>query len=149
MKNLENQKIFYKFTEDNKDFLNCINEEGSVEDQCKSFTKVLDRAMHACFQKVRIKKDYTRVSSNNKVCAEVYKLFQEKSKLKHLQSLKSCMSERQLIDVDISKLDERISSILAQKNARIIGENTSNLENTEGNFSQLSMWKLKGVCFYP
>ena len=77
--------------------------------------------------------------------AKLKDLIVEKTKLSiSLQSV-GCLIAKQIIENEITKLEVKISEISALKNASLVREFVKNLDASDGNFSQLGLWKLKNI----
>ena len=56
-----------------------------------------------------------------------------------------CELGRTIIENEISNLNEEISEMCASRNASVVQEYVRNLDASNGNFSQLGLWKLKNL----
>ena len=148
LKNIENQQKFFKATNSSPGFLNCSKEGDTLENQCKSFNKAFNKALHSCFSKVRVPIGQNRTSvseSNSEVCS----LIKEKTRLLQLCSTITCSQSQSLMKEKIDWLQNQISEAVANRNAKAISDYVSKIENTEGKFCQTSMWKVKNRLFVP
>ena len=72
-------------------------------------------------------------------------LFIEKTRLSlSLPNIK-CLIAKQIMENEISKLEDKISEISASKNASTVREFLKHLDTSDGKFSQLGLWKLKNL----
>ena len=139
MKNEECQSNFFEETKTGTKFQNCFSSERSFEEKCQKFMNTLDDVLHKCFKKIRIGKNWKSSSTDN----EVQDLIMEKSKLSlSIPSIK-CKLGKFIVENEIWRLEANISDICASRNAKVVLDYVKNLDASNGNFSQLGMWKLK------
>ena len=67
----------------------------------------------------------------------------EKIKLQKKVNIVSCVQEKKKIENKLASIDDQICKLTADKNAAVLRESLNKVDNTDGQFSQLSMWKLK------
>ena len=144
-KNEDGQRKFFEVTENCDEFKKFVERKGCVEDRSKRFIHILNGCFHRCFKKSRIKENSSACSSkrNN----EVHRLLVEKTSLEMSLKKVDCRLLTLIINDQIEKLEMQISSISAEKNAKLIQEHVSDLKDSEGKFSQVSMWRLKSKIF--
>ena len=95
------QKAFKEATEQNKELLECFDDDMPFENQSKKWKKVLNSLIFKCFKKVRI-------VSKKKKDVERRRLFQ---KLNEMKRLKKDLTDKELNLKDKSELEERIEKI--------------------------------------
>ena len=75
----------------------------------------------------------------------IHKLMGEKIKLQKKANSVPYVLGKQDIENKIASIDDQIVKLTAEKNAAVIRENLDKIDNIDGQFSQLSMWKLKSL----
>ena len=138
LKNPECQSQFFEETNKGLKFQQCFKPNLSFEAKCNKFIKTLDDSLHKCFTKIRIKKGGGRKS-------DIQGLIVEKAKLSISLPSVGCVLGKQIVENEITKLEDEISEMSASKNAKIVKDFVKNLDTPSGNFSQLGMWKLKNL----
>ena len=141
LKNSECQETFFQDTSQGIKFQDCFRQDRSFEQKCKKFQNTLNDTLHKCFKKIRITKN-GNIRGKKKV---VHDLIREKNKLSLSLNTIECKLGRCIIENEIQRLEDNISEISASHNAGVVREAVKKLETTEGNFSQLGMWKLKNL----
>ena len=65
--------------------------------------------------------------------------------MKRQSELKTYLSTNhcQIASDKLEEIEKNLSSLTSARNIRIVNEYIQNLENLDGNFSQIGMWKLK------
>ena len=135
---------FFIETNNNEDFLQLANMEESSTIKFKRFTKLLDKSFHKCFKKIRIK-DQSSVSCIQK--SEVQEKLVQRNNLSFSLSSIKCKLAKEITESKIEELDKEVSNLCSHQNAMKINDQTRLLNNDDGTFSQLSMWKLKRSLF--
>ena len=132
--NLKNPECKSKFTEvtnNSRKLKSCFQEGNNFPDQCNRFFKSLDDILHQCFRKVRVGSQ-----STNK---EIDELLKRQSELKTYLITNDCQTTRN----KLNDIENEISNLTSARNISLVNEYIQNLENSDGNFSQIGMWKLK------
>ena len=108
-KKKEAQQAFFKETENNRELINCFNNELPFQVQSKKWEKIFNAILYKCFKKVRICKD--KKKGNTRIG-----LLQERLKLK--MDLKS----KSVDDASKEKIKDRIEKIEEVIGNRIVDE---------------------------
>ena len=140
LKNKECQQSFYETTSHGEKLQSCFQSNNSFENQSNKFFKSLDDTLHKCFKKIRVRKSGQKVSGH---ASDVQTLIKQKTKLSSSLSNTTCRLGRQITENVIQEIEDDICSKSADRNAEIVKEYVQSMTNGTGNFSQLSMWKLK------
>ena len=98
----------------------------------------MDKNLHKCFKKIHIK-NVKGVLKNDEVTCYL----QEKARLTASLPFIKCNLAKNIIANKIYELEEKVSLLCSERNSSIIKDHTQHLRNSEGKFSQLSMWRLK------
>ena len=142
-KNTDCQQKFFYVTENTNKLSSCFNEGDNFNTQSLKFFKTLDGTFHQCFRKIRI----TNKSENKNSNDDIQQNLEIKTKLNlFLQEAKSTYS-RQVIERKINEVTQNISMLSSVKNKKIIDEQLSTINNINGSFSRLGMWKMKSKLF--
>ena len=131
LKNSECKSLFTSVTNENNKLRRCFEKEKPFPEECNRFFKTVDDVLHQCFKKVRVGKQIQD--------KEVEQLMQQKTALKIKLSESDCEKHK----VELEQIEKKISDKISSRNIGLVKESIKNLENLEGNFSQLGMWKLK------
>jgi hypothetical protein len=90
-----------------------------------------------------VRKSGQKVSGHS----DVQTLIEQKTKLSLSLSNSTCRLGRQITENVIQEIEDNICSKSADRNAEIVKEYVQSMTIGTGNFSQLSMWKLKNKLF--
>ena len=116
-----------------------MEDNGCIEMKCEKFMNILNRKFHSCFEKTRIKNSSSSWSKNE----DIHKYLIEKSRLSQSLAATTCSLAKEIIEGCIENLEGVISQLSSRQNAALILENLDQLRDSQGNFSQVSMWRLK------
>ena len=94
---------------------------------------------HKCFKKVRICTGNKRKLGKDSIQAKL-KL---RSELKTFILNNKCKIGNEIAKAKLEEVEDSLAEESSKKNASIVKEQLENLENLEGNFSHLGLWKLK------
>ena len=139
LKNTECQQKFLEVTENTNKLSSCFSQGNSFLDQTSKFFKTLDGTFHQCFKKIRIKNKTMNVNKKDDIQVNL----EIKTKLQmFLNESKSAFS-RQIIEKRLAEVTEKILLLSSTRNKKIIDEHFLQLNNLDGTFSRIGMWKLK------
>ena len=135
LKNPECQAKFKEVTSNSNKLKNCFTDSASFPDQCNKFEKSFDDILHQCFKKVKV--------GNRNKKSEISELLKRKAEL--TVYLNKNEKKHEVIEVrnEIKKIEEQISNLISLRNVSLVQDHVQNLENLEGNYHQLGMWRLK------
>ena len=128
--------MFLKETTESTSLSKCFENDELFNYQAKTFWKNLKGKVQKCFNKVRITK-----KTSNKGYRLVKDLLRHKTELLK-QATNTCSeSSKNSLRNDIKSLEDEIQETLAENNAKMVREYIEHVETTDGNFSQLRLWK--------
>ena len=137
-KNRENQENFFKITSETKKFSNCFRNDDSLEIKSNKFFKTLNDAFHTCFKKIRIKSKSTNIDpSEIQLCMDSINL------LKMTINSTYCPVQKRKFQDKLKEEEDKLTTMMADKNIQFIKEHLLQLDSIEGNFNQMKIWKLK------
>ena len=143
--NFKNEEQFQRFemlTESDKDLKDCFKDCTDVNAAANRWLKILNNLIKKSFKKIRIKQQ--------KMNPDLEKLFAEKesirSKINNLEN-----SEETELDIDevfgleedYEETVERISSLCADRNKKLVDEYLGKTKDTIEGFNQPRIWSLK------
>lgn len=135
----ESKKRFHDETSTTSKLSSCFRNETNFDSSAKLFHRTLNKTVHKCFKKVRIK------SGKNKFLGD--KIIQDKMKLAKKLKLflwnNKCKIGNKIAQNKLKEVEDQIVEIEASKNAEIVREHIDTVETLDGNFSHMGMWKLK------
>ena len=135
LKNLVCKAAFTEVTETDTKLDECFTSNLDFSDQCKGFFTTMERILHKCFNKVRIRPYRHHDKEVSQLMSVQTKLRKEYSKNHDDVTLKK-----------IKKVEETISEKVSKINSDCVSEYVKNL-SVDGKFSQVGMWKVKGKLF--
>ena len=139
VRNKECLAVFKEKTDTGDDFTKCFSDNGNIEEEGKKWFKVLKDKIHQSFRKIRIDK-----AKKNLRKSEIDIKIDERNKVKNeLMNTNIALAQKQSLEMKINELNETISDLCGQKNAKIITDQVQNLSDTEGRFSRSNMWQIK------
>ena len=141
LKDQEGQKAFLEETSNSLPLSSSFSKNRSFPHNANIFFKNLKGCIQKCFKKVRIR-------NGGKIgCEGVLSPIQEKmkwrSELKKMMKNCTCPKELKAAEAKLDEVDEYLAENCADKNAATVKEYIKSVENENGNFSQLKLWKLK------
>ena len=140
LKNKECKERFFEHTNRGERLQNCFKSGQDFSAQSKQFMKTLDDALHKSFKKIRIK-DGGNLSSLQ--TDTVQDLIAYKTKLSLSLQTVGCKLGRLITESEIIRIEDDISTVFSDRNAKLVEEYIEHLDSASGNFSQLGMWKLR------
>ena len=117
LKNSDCQTKFYEETNHGLKCQQCFDSGKSFEENTRKFFNTLDDTLHKCFRKIRIKSNRAKVGG---IKGELQDLIMEKTRLSLSLPTIKCLIAKQIMENEISKLEEKISEISASKNASTV-----------------------------
>ena len=103
------------------------------------FFKTLNRTVHKCFKKFRIRTGNSRQLGEESIQGKL-KL---KTELKKFLLNYDCKIAQNIATIKLEQIEESIAEELAAQNPTIVKEHFERMETLEGSFSNLRFWKLK------
>ena len=137
-KNIEDQEKFFKLTSETRKLSNCFKNNSSFEMKSNKFFKTLDDVFHSCFKKIRIKSKSTKINSS-----EIQASMDSISLLKMTIKSTNCPEQKRKFQDKLKEEEEKVTKIMADKNAQLVKEHLLELDTIDGNFNQMKIWKLK------
>ena len=131
---------FFEETNRGERLQSCFKSGQDFSAQSKKFMKTLDDALHKSFKKIRIK-DGGHLSSLQ--TDTVQDLIAYKTKLSLSLQTVGCKLGRLITESEIIRIEDDISTVFSDRNAKLVEEYIEHLDSASGNFSQLGMWKLR------
>ena len=95
----------------------------------------MNKKLHKCFKKVRVKKETTR--------NEIQKLIKQRIELKKSAKTIQSQIDKTNIETKIDDVELKIAHATASKSSETIKQQFSDMSNLQGSFSNIGMWKLK------
>ena len=144
LKNPDDQRKFYQETSQTDKLSSSFSEKRTFPHNANTFFKNLKSCIYNNFRKVRIKK-------GGKIPQLGERLIQDKldikTKLKLFLMVNKCIRGEARAKAELDEVEEFLIETCASKNAEKIKEHFSEMETLDGNFSQVSLWKLKKKIF--
>ena len=105
---------------------------------CNSFFRQLNKSIHKCFNKVRLRNHPTQQQGDTKI----QNLFKIQSSLRELMTRSSCAISKAMLDKFILKLNETTSQIESESNYFRV-KNYLNVLSSEGKLNHIGFWKMR------
>ena len=143
-KNVDCQKTFFNVTENTTKLSSCFQSKEEIFlNHSDNFLKVLNKTFHQCFTKIRIKNKRSVPKEKD----DIQKQLNLKTKLQ--QFLKDAKSDfsRNVVNAKIDRINQDISALSADKNAKLVQDQLGNINFLDGTFSQVGLWKVKSKLF--
>ena len=139
-KNKEEFETFIKLTDDSEELRTCFDDDNEdMENSSKKWLKYLKIILKASFSKIRIKRGKLDLDPKLQL------LFQEKetlrTKIGQLEN-KNKFEEIKYLQELLETVDERIATICANKNKKIVHEYLGKTEDTIEGYNQAKTWGL-------
>ena len=140
MKDLDDQRNFFQDTDSTGKLSSSFDTTRSFPHNCNIFFKNLKSCIHKNFKKIRIKKGGTlpKLGEN-----PVQEKLERKIKLKLYLKKSSCEVGLVRARAELEEVENFLSETCAGRNASMIKSHLKSMENLDGNFCQLNLWKLK------
>ena len=145
-KDTDGQVKFFEATEHNTKFLDSVIKPVNLEQKCNGFLTVLEETFKKCFTKMRVRDSKSQAVTKE---TEVNKFMIKKFECTKLLPSVTCRLAKEIIENEIEKLDTRITTLCAEQNKRRVSEALEILNEKDGHFNQLSLWKLKRKLMIP
>ena len=136
--NKEGLEQFTKITTESEQFRNCYNPNKSMADNSNKFFKTLDDTLHRCFTKIRIKSKSTK-----QVPCEIQEELNMVTMLKQCIESSNCKLGKEICISQLEKTEEKITSLMAERNLNLVNQQIAQISSTDGNFNQNNLWKVK------
>ena len=141
LKDQECQKAFLEETSNSTALSSSFSTDRSFPHNANVFFKNLKGCIRKCFKKVRIR------NGGKLGCESVLNIMEGKMKMRSELKIKlkncMCRTEKKSLEMKLEEVEEYLSENCAAKNAVTVREYIKSVENGEGNFSQIKLWKLK------
>lgn len=139
LKNHENQKIFFNLTQNTTVLTDCFKDNSvGVEKQAKKLKHKIDSAIQQSFRKIRVTGKNRKAEEN----VLIEQQFDLKKQLKNLKGKNKIEAESKLTEIE-----NRISELVSEKNAKKVINQFKGMSNIDGNFSNMKMWNVrKNIC---
>jgi hypothetical protein len=138
-KNTECQQKFYEVTQNTHKLSSCFRPGENFLDQSSKFFKTLDGTFHQCFKKIRIKNKTMNVNKKD----DIQLSLELKTKLQMCLNESKSEFSREFIKKRLAEVTDNILLLSSTRNKKIIDEHFHQLNNLDGTFSRIDMWKLK------
>ena len=138
LKNKEAQSKFTRVTSVTNKFSSCYDANKSMEVNSNKFLKTLDDVFQCCFKKIRITAKSTQVTPS-----EIQDELKTISQLKLSFSNTACPIKKQELTSKLTKSEERVTNLMADKTAKLVTDQLCQLNTIDGNFNSVGMWKVK------
>ena len=140
LKNIENQELFYEETNTTNKLTASFQENRTFPHNANIFFKVLNDCIHKCFKKVRVKSGGNKFKLGDSILQEKLKI---KTESKILVTNNNCPIKEVAIQTKLDEIESFLTETSSAKNAERIRTHLGEMENLDGNFCQISVWKLK------
>ena len=114
------------------------------QSKCKMFFKRLQNLYHKSFKKVRIRNKCTK---ENRQGGSLDKLFLERNKLKDVLKENANIEMNKDVKNKLNIVETHIYDQISTTNAEKLKKQLCILDNLDGSFSQLGLWKVKSKLF--
>ena len=125
-KDIAGLKKFKEMTENTTKLSSIFDNEESIEIQTKRFIKTLNRILHQCFKKIKIK----QISDS-----KIDKLFRQQKELKKKTDKES--------KVELKRVEDELADKMAEDLYNIVKDEVKDIESDEGGFNSGHLWRLK------
>ena len=132
-KNEDCQRKFFEVTNNTKKLSSSFDPACDFKKQSKQFFKTLNGTFQQCFKKIRIT---NKTKCKPESCEEVSKCLNLKTKLQEFEKVAKSEAEKNMAEKQIIEIEQKIVRLTANKNAKNIKEQITNIQTIEGSFSQ-------------
>ena len=141
LKDKEGQAAFLKDTSSTQVFSSSFVSERSFGHNASIFFKNLKGRIQKCFKKIRITKGGKILHKDGKT--SIMANIKLKTELKRFIKNCSCPIEKDIATKRLEEVEEYLNQHCSKKNAETVKEYIRGVENDDGKFLQLKLWKLK------
>ena len=132
-------KEFKVKTTETKRFTRCFQGDGTIEQQGKMWLKQLQKTIHVCFKKVRLR--------TSKKVDSIQEKMNERKTIKTKISKAKTVTERHELEDALQTIEEEISMECDEKNYNIIAEQLGSITNKDGGTHNAGVWRLRKKLF--
>ena len=138
LKDQRSQEAFYNLTNTTNTLSESFSLGYSFPHMANVFYKRLKSSVYCCFKKVRIIKG----GKPRKIVNAVQVILETKRNYELFLSRCSCLTLRERATTDLKKIEVHLTEMMARRNTKLIRNHVNSIV-TDGNFSQIKLWKLK------
>ena len=142
MHDIEGLRKFNTLTEKSSNLVGCFHRGLSLEDACCRWYKEMDKILHQCFKKIRVKDVPPKMTID-------YEIYVSLLQIKQIKVLYASCHEMQKssLKTELRYEEQKVAVLQGNKCKKIIMEDMKHLMTTDGNFSFNDAWKLKKKLF--